>query len=273
MPTNPPQGAVLCGTDFSPLACETARLTARLAERQGAVLHLIHVVEHPNAGALQRIEEEAASLVGQVRPEALTGLPDEVLSRRARELGASLLTVGSLGRRSLSDFLLGSTADRLIRTCPAPCLVVREPERLAQWLDGKRPLEVLLAYCPDHASQSALSFARGLAGLGPVKLLAVQVAGGPNLDQEWLEEETNRLQAATGLSREECLVELGIWPVEEHLLQRASVRQSDLVVLGSHQRAGLERFWKGSVATAVVHRAPISVACIPDAVVPAGAAS
>jgi nucleotide-binding universal stress UspA family protein len=106
-----------------------------------------------------------------------------------------------------------------------------------------------------------------------VKLLAVQVAGGPNLDQHWLDEETARLQAATGLAPEECLVEVGIWPVEEHLLQRASVRHSDLVVLGSHQRSGLERLWKGSVATSIVHRAPISVACIPDAAVPAGALS
>jgi nucleotide-binding universal stress UspA family protein len=258
MTIHAPDGVVLCGTDFSPLARQAAQVAATWAQLRKTALHLVHVVDHLDQAAVQKLEDEARTLPGEVHAEALTGLPDEVLARRAGELS-----------RNLSDWLLGSTADRLVRSSSAPCLVLREPQRLTEWLSGRRPLVVLLAFCPDNSTRSALEFARGLAGLGPVKLLAVQVSGGPNLDQQWVKAESERLQAATGLTAQECLVEVAMWPVEQHLLERARERQCDLIVLGTHHRTGFERLWRGSVSTPVVQRAPVSVVCVPDAAVPA----
>ncbi len=254
---------VLCGTDFSPLAQETARLTLSLAEKMGAQLRLIHVADEPGASQA-RLQAAAAELGSQVEAEVLAGHPDEVLVERARALKAQLLVVGSLGRRSLSDWLLGSTAERVVRSCPIPSLVVRKPECLAAWLKGERPLKVMLAVSLDGSVLGALKWLDSLARVGPVERFAVQVSGGANLDEEWLEEETGRLQAYTGLTRAECRVEVAQWPVEEHLITLAEREQVDLIVMGTHLRSGLERLWKGSVSMAVLQRAPMSVACIPN---------
>ncbi len=253
---------VLCGTDFSPLAQETARLTLSLATKLGAQLHLVHVADEPDASRT-RLQSAAAELGDEVQAEVLAGHPDEVLVERARALNAQLLVVGSLGRRSLSDWLLGSTAERVVRSCPVPSLVVRQPERLASWLKGERPLKVMLAVSLDGSVLGALKWLGSLERVGPIEKFAVQVSGGANLDEQWLEEETGRLQAYTGLPRAQCQVEVAQWPVEEHLITVAEREQVDLLVMGTHLRSGLERLWKGSVSMAVLQRAPMSVACVP----------
>ncbi|MCE7870914.1 universal stress protein [bacterium CPR1] len=253
---------VLCGTDFTPLAQETARLTLSLARKLGAQFHLIHVTDEPDASRA-RLQSVAAELGDQVQAEVLAGHPDEALVERARVLNSQLLVVGSLGRRNFSDWLLGSTAERVVRSCPVPSLVVRKPERLDCWLKGQRPLKVMLAVSPDGSVLGALKWLESLERVGPIESFAVRVSGGANLDERWLEEETGRLQACTGLPRAECQVEVAQWPVEEHLISLAEREQVDLIVMGTHLRSGLERLWKGSVSMAVLQRAPMSVACVP----------
>ena len=51
--------------------------------------------------------------------------------------------------------------------------------------------------------------------------------------------------------------------VDVPLIQIASESQADLVVVGTHQRQGLSRFWLGSVSRAILHHAPESVAVVP----------
>lgn len=56
------------------------------------------------------------------------GSPHEVITRVAREISAGLIVIGPGNKRSLKEKVLGSTADRVIRTSRAPVLVVgRQP--------------------------------------------------------------------------------------------------------------------------------------------------
>ncbi len=49
----------------------------------------------------------------------------------------------------------------------------------------------------------------------------------------------------------------------DHLLHVAHERGVDLVVLGTHQRMGLQRWWHGSVSEGVLRQAEQSVVCVP----------
>ena len=49
------------------------------------------------------------------------------------------------------------------------------------------------------------------------------------------------------------------------LIQIVREAQADLVVIGTHQRQGLSRFWLGSVSRSVLYHAPTSVAVVPAA--------
>jgi nucleotide-binding universal stress UspA family protein len=49
----------------------------------------------------------------------------------------------------------------------------------------------------------------------------------------------------------------------DHLLHVARERGVDMVVVGTHQRAGLQRWWHGSVSEGVMRHAEQSVVCVP----------
>lgn len=54
----------------------------------------------------------------------LEGRATQVIAERAA--GYDLVIVGTHGRTGISHLMLGSVAERIVRTCPAPVLVMRE---------------------------------------------------------------------------------------------------------------------------------------------------
>ena len=57
------------------------------------------------------------------------GHPVDQICRYAQKTQIDLLVLGSHGRTSLSHFLLGSVAERVVRAAPCPVLVARERQR------------------------------------------------------------------------------------------------------------------------------------------------
>src|SRR5690606_21900953 len=67
-----------------------------------------------------------------VEPFVLRDLvPADGILRHVRTHDASLLVIGTHGRRGLRRFLLGSVAEELVRLAPVPVLTV--PYRCATW--------------------------------------------------------------------------------------------------------------------------------------------
>ena len=240
-------GPVLCGTDFSVLAEKTAELMQNLAHRLGVDFHRLHVGEAPDCPDV----------------ECLQGLPEVALADRARELGASLLSVGSLGRRGLPDWIWGSTAERLVRCSSVPTLMVRQPECLQTWLDGKRVLKVLLAVSQDGSVERAFQWLEGISKVAEVQPFAVEVSGGPHLNERWFVSKAERLHRFTGFPRERCRLEVAHWPIEDHLLRVAQQVDANLILLGTRQRSPLQRFWQSSISMAVLRQSHLNVACVP----------
>jgi len=62
---------------------------------------------------------------------------------------------------------------------------------------------------------------------------------------------------------EPFVVRPGWGRVDSHLTQLAAEAEVDLLVVGTHKRAGIARLWQGAVSRGVLHGASMSVACIP----------
>ena len=60
------------------------------------------------------------------RTDLRVGIPYQVITDRATKLPADLLVMGTQGRSGLSHLLLGSVAERVVRSAPCPVLTVRE---------------------------------------------------------------------------------------------------------------------------------------------------
>jgi nucleotide-binding universal stress UspA family protein len=55
----------------------------------------------------------------------------------------------------------------------------------------------------------------------------------------------------------------GAGRADVHLTQLADEAEADLLVVGTHQRAGVSHLWQGSVSRGVLHHAHCNVACVP----------
>ncbi len=117
---------VLVATDFSEIADEAVRAARQHAERFGARLHLLHVLETAEGDAAQRLAQLSEGLGASVPVlvRAPAGDPANEIARYASEHGVDLIVVGTHGRTGMSRALLGSVAERVIRTAPCPVLAV-----------------------------------------------------------------------------------------------------------------------------------------------------
>jgi nucleotide-binding universal stress UspA family protein len=73
------------------------------------------------ARAQAAVEREGLSASHTLR----VGVPPEEIAALAQEEGVDLIVMTTHGRKGLSHVLLGSVAERVIRTAPCPVLVVR----------------------------------------------------------------------------------------------------------------------------------------------------
>jgi nucleotide-binding universal stress UspA family protein len=142
---------ILVPTDFSTTADAALDYARVLAARFGAELRLLHVLEDQYLGgsfagevyipepsnlrAALTKEAEAllAKRVAPLRRESLqvdaavvVGRSFRAIVDHADEYGADLIVMGTHGRTGIPHLLLGSVAERIVRTATCPVLTVRE---------------------------------------------------------------------------------------------------------------------------------------------------
>jgi len=291
--------AIVCGTDLSENAAHAAQAAAAIAKRLGVPLKLVHVIDELGAELTvasdqnaiydplrKRTREQAAELGTQfgidVEPIVVPGIACEKLIEIAQVASASLLVVSSLGDKKQHRWLLGSVAERVAQASPLPVLVVRDGASVDAWVRGDRSLRVMVGVELASTSKTALRWAAGLRAIGPCDLLVTQVAspfgehvrlGIPTpipLDRlrpeihEPLERDLRAWAGdLPGEGETTFTVSPGLGRVDAQLAQLAAEAKADLLVVGTHQRAGVARLWQGSVSRGVLHHASCSVACVP----------
>jgi universal stress protein E len=145
---------ILVPVDFSAVSAKALRYAGLLAEKHGATLHVLHVLddkdlmelapvaEQPNKqiGAYRRElkkssaehlrEFVAAQLPAALQPEFLLahGSPWQLIDSNAKRIDADLIAMGSIGRSGISGLLLGNTADRVLSHTRRPLLIVKPDE-------------------------------------------------------------------------------------------------------------------------------------------------
>lgn len=119
---------ILVATDFSPAAAAAVEEAHVLGERLGARLELLHVAEDYSAEEWRHRPAVTAWLAsaGVADSEILTrsGVPWVEVVRRAEEIDAVLLIIGSHGQSGFHPLRLGTTAARIAGVAPCPTVVV-----------------------------------------------------------------------------------------------------------------------------------------------------
>lgn len=137
---------IVCPVDFSKGSERAVEQAALLAKATGAHVELLHVYQLPVLAlpdgvvtatpefvarltskaqeALDVQRERLLTLGVQASTRLLEGHPVERIVERAKQLEASMLVLGTHGRSGFQRFVLGSTAERVVRLSTVPVLTV-----------------------------------------------------------------------------------------------------------------------------------------------------
>jgi nucleotide-binding universal stress UspA family protein len=143
---------ILVPTDFSKYSQAGLTYAAAFAEKFGAEMTLLHVVQDlavfipdmvtvaPPLGpsvdqlsaaartAFDRIIQENHLEKLTIHREVRQGTPFYEIIRFAREGDFDLIVMGTHGHTGLAHVLLGSVTEKVVRKAPCPVLTVRHPE-------------------------------------------------------------------------------------------------------------------------------------------------
>jgi universal stress protein E len=286
--------SLVAASDLSEDSDYGLKAAAELARASAAELTLFHCVSKPvfpywegliseeaigkwTDNARTDLEWQARRVLGEDFSanalEVAVGEPAREISLCAERINADLLVVGPHRSRIAFDDLLGTTADRLIRTVALPCLVANRPLR-APFRQVLFPVD--FSDPSNHAVKVGMDllgeamFARGTDGEPTVvELLYVSafaasfprsIAVEPRL-AELVETARARLPAD---ARVKLLPRILSAPLPADGILRAAERMdADLIVMGTHGYGTLGRALVGSVASAVTRTVPYSVLMVP----------
>ena len=141
--------SILCPTDFSEFSEHAIRYACELAEKFGAELHLLNVLQDyaavaPGSGEMfvpfmdwlpelrKQSQDQLAKQPGAewspkvyVHRTTRVGAPVDEIAKYAKEHNIDLIVQGTHGRRGVKHMLLGSVAENIVRYAPCPVLTVR----------------------------------------------------------------------------------------------------------------------------------------------------
>src|SRR6056297_3096994 len=136
---------VVIATDGSESVTRAVTVALDFARRFDAAVHALYVVDSGEVEsspeelrdelrtALETQGEDALDAVRdhadrEVATAVREGRPAAEITEYAREQDADMVATGTKGRHGENRFLIGSVAERVVRSCPVPVLTVRQLE-------------------------------------------------------------------------------------------------------------------------------------------------
>jgi universal stress protein E len=226
---------------------------------------------------LERCVERAASLGVTATFECIWGTPfHELAIERIKALKPGLVMKQSVHHGRVERTLFTGSDWHLIRDCPAPLLLVKDPARLAS-------PRILVCVDPQHLHDKPAALDHQLLGsasllnarLGgqvhalhvfalphPVAVIgdAYVAAAGMVPDDATLEaanKSLHELLAAHPAVRENAHLRVGV-PAQD-IVSEALALDADIILMGAVSRRRLERWFIGNTAEAVLDRVPCNV--------------
>lgn len=282
---------ILVPVDFSKHADAAIDTAIEMASHYDASITLMHVVEpvalvYPEdpgfytgpimAGVMEDLrkalekKKDAAVEKGakRITAEQSLGVPAAAIKDFAETGKYDLIVMGTLGRTGLAHFLLGSVAERVVRSASCPVLTVHERckpfSKILVPTDFSADAEQALDAAIDVAVrwQASITLVNVYQPIGYTFPTGSGIYTSLPLDRviEDQLESLDKLQQralAKGAKQVEIAHRTGHPPTEIRDLARSG--GFDLIAMGTHGRSGVSHMLIGSVAERVARTAPCPV--------------
>ena len=275
-----PLDKILVCTDDSPASQGAVKTALDLAQACGARITLLHALEfypyyeypQPDAlGVTPAAGQELFELRERVAREHLDAWQQEAAQRgltlevrlqtgrqayveilaAADDLKPDLIIMGRRGKSGLERLLVGSVTARVIGHTPRKVLVAPRDTVLT----FKR---LLVASDGSPASEAAFEEALSMAKKTGAQLNLITASHG-ELDPKRAKALVKELAAAAQRLEVPLATFTPGGRPEEAIIQMATAKKIDLIIMGSHGRTGLKRLLLGSVAERVIGQAACPV--------------
>ncbi|MEF8814561.1 MAG: universal stress protein [Halovenus sp.] len=291
--------SILVPTDGSEGARIGARRGIDLAATVDADLHVLSVVNTDrisaslsalNAGDRreqeQRLEEEAQQaaesvaglarthLSGRITTAVERGVPFRTINEYVDSYDIDLIVMGTQGLTGVERILLGSVAEKTLRTASVPVVTVAPSADVGE-VGNETYEDVLLPTDNSEGAEVAIEWGITLAGVYDATIHTIYSVEtsrfrGPEGVGEIYEalEQTGRNALETVRERARAADvsvagSIASGPAAHAILSYGEEQDVDLIVMGTHGRSGASRYLIGSVTETVVRNATVPVCCVP----------
>ncbi|SDR15211.1 universal stress protein [Natronobacterium texcoconense] len=286
---------LLIPTDGSDPAENAARRGFDLADRLGASVHVLSVADSSvatgvgysgdSASIRERLRETAQTRATALRDEAVErgleataavreGIPANEITEYADDHGIDAIVIGTAGRSGVARAIVGSVADKVVRTAPVP-VVTTTPDAANDETTDSVIDSILVptdgSEKADAGSRPGLELAAQLEATAHVLSAidaeledAIETVVGDDVDlSNELEARANdHLEdlAADARDRDlEVVATITEGTPAETIVEYAESEGIDLIAMGTAGRGGFERALVGSVTDEVVRTATVPV--------------
>lgn len=133
---------ILVPTDGSDRSGKALEIAETVAATHGAEVHVLNVIDERNdslngisPSAVNQLEQSRVEMVEEAQEEleeegleaesdVLHGVPHEQIEEYTEEHDIDGIIIGSTGKTGMSDLLIGSTANKVVRVASVPVTVV-----------------------------------------------------------------------------------------------------------------------------------------------------
>jgi universal stress protein E len=277
---------ILVATDFSPPAEAALQQAVSLARKTGASITLAHTLQTRHSSPsetgpkmdllldyakLRRLAEKVAGSI-EIQTRVYVGEPYAKVTHAVQREGYDLVLAGTRGLAPWEQFLVGSTAKRLIRKCPSSVWIVK-----AEHMD--LPKVVLAATDFSEISRKAVS--QGLlvaqhtnaefhllhvvdSNDVPEDLIS-RIPMGSSLQREINQEASKRMDEfidSLAVDRASIQVHQSWGTPWQEIRRAAKFQAADLLVIGTVGRSGIQGLLLGNTAEKVLDTCDCSILAV-----------
>jgi nucleotide-binding universal stress UspA family protein len=273
--------ALALGHGSSVEFCYAVDRTAAIAECCTAdaagdtILPLIESLDESAHAILEKARDRATGARVSATMSVLDGSAPGAIVERQRALRADAIVIGTKGKSGLELFVLGSTADGVLRRADVPVFVVPAGageisatfDRLLVAVDDSDPSDAATAFAIRfaQAERSGLVFC-GVVETTDLESNAALFAFDPRPMLVELRESIESLvtKAADRARESDVVAEWLIVDGEPKAVipKAAHTEGVGAIVIGTHGRRGLRRWFVGSVAESVVQQSSVPVVVV-----------
>ncbi|TAE70146.1 MAG: universal stress protein [Bacteroidetes bacterium] len=239
---------ILVPIDFSACALQALETAQTWAEKYKAELILLNIVE--KIDEIQKSTDDLKELSQKMNvksyPIVHTGNIKDAIAKVLKDEKVDMIVMGTRGNNQSKKLLLGSTAENVLRETNVPVLSIKYSSKkidtkkiaLAVDLDEKKNLPI------EKIQEVLQKFEAEL------HILYVNTTNNFSTTRD-LNKKMNNFAEKYKLSNYKFHIFCDVLQ-DEGIKNFANDEKIDLVIMMSHQRKGLSRFWQGSVSEGVV---------------------